>query len=144
MRELKFRAWDNTEKDWTINIVECASASRWEIWLEPTFVSHEVIIEQYTGLKDKNGKEIYEGDIIKSSVHIGEVYQQGNGRWVIFCGKDKLHDGDLIVVGELECETYDLALTLGREHCKVIGNIHDNPELLGGTNATNKEEDAKD
>lgn len=136
MRELKFRAWDKVEKKMLFDADPFAlhvSGSN-EPLLAKTHRNEDCIFEEYTGLKDKNGKEIYEGDIIKSSEHIGEVYRQGNGRWVIFCGKDKLHYGDLIVVGELEGETYDLALTLGREYCKVIGNIHENPELLEDRN----------
>ncbi len=62
MREIKFRAWDYDEeimrKNWTdISIVS----------------SDRIILMQYTGLKDKNGKEIYEGDIVKGYFDVDEV-----------------------------------------------------------------------
>lgn len=117
MRELKFRAWDDTKKEWTLNIMECVSSSRVDIWLEPALKSHEVIIEQYTGLKDKNGKEIYIGDVV-SEHHgdiVGDIVQKPSGEyhisWVgIFGGESVLYD--------------HLSL------CEVIGNIHENPELI--------------
>ena len=85
------------------------------------FITDENTIGQYTGLHDKNGKEIYEGDIVKALI---------SGRW--FVGK---------VIYEHSGFTIDVMnnkeLEFGRrgiiEHwTEVIGNIYDNPELLGG------------
>lgn len=85
---------------------------------------------RYTGLKDKDGKEIYEGDIIS---------------FVVFdCfGNDRQYKGvvrwsDFGFVVEVSDDSFDLGWVAAKQDVlKVIGNIHDNPELLkGGNNET--------
>ena len=117
MRKLKFRAWDKVENKMLFDADPFAlhvSGSN-----EPIFAkSHKnenCIFEQYTGLKDKNGKEIYEGDIVQIDDHIlgdFEVVWQGLG-WKI-----KRATG------------YETLYVHKSEDCTVIGNIHENPELL--------------
>ena len=64
-------------------------------------------VGQFTGLTDKTGKKIFEGDILSSNWgYKGEV------------------EFDSIMYAKLEC--------VFNENCEIIGNIHDNPELLGG------------
>ncbi len=71
---------------------------------------------QYTGLTDKNGKKIFEGDIVA----LGEY------RYTVEWKEDRLGYGYF--------ETADRMLQCDGGHCEIIGNIHDNPELLGGEN----------
>ena len=125
-REIKFRMWHKKSKKMfdveSINFKD-RSLNMWNsgMYTLSTFSLDDVILMQYTGLHDKNGKEIYEGDIVKALI---------SGRW--FVGK---------VIYEHSGFTIDVMnnkeLEFGRrgiiEHwTEVIGNIHDNPELLGG------------
>ena len=67
MREIKFRAWDKSDNVWLEeDQFVIYPQGIFDAWLgqdEPLEMD-EVILMQYTGLKDKNGKEIYEGDIV--------------------------------------------------------------------------------
>lgn len=116
-REIKFRAWDDYEKEWTLNIMECINSRTGNIWMESALKSHEVVIEQYTGLKDKNGKEIYEGDIVRFGIWGDEKvgvanYSDDFGSYEVFTSKGYIIQTLFAAKGE------------------VIGNIHENPELL--------------
>ena len=84
----------------------------------------EVIPEtvgQYTGLTDKNGKRIFEGDIVSLVKHDGLIYK------VVYvpCRYE------LVNSKGVNCFVLDIYKS---ENIEVIGNIHDNPELLGGEN----------
>lgn len=80
-------------------------------------------VGQYTGLTDKNGKKIFEGDIVKEKdcVHNGEVEIYGN-KWVIY-----FKDGVFFGCWK-NCGATFFIKSLG--DIEIIGNIHDNPELL--------------
>ena len=111
-REIKFRAWDKRGKKYLNNAQN--------IWMNNTcfgdlLASPNFEIEQYTGLKDANGDEIYENDLV--SLDPDDTPYQ-----VIFDeGKFELSNDYLGLVYDLGEEYMD---------CEIIGNVHTNPELL--------------
>ena len=120
MREIKFRAWFKAKQEiisWKQLSLEFKDGFT-TIWIpknksiEDAYDLDDIELMQYTGLKDKNGKEIYEGDIL----HLwGGEYCQGYYEFnQIFTVKDL---SDSFYLGECE-------------NIEVLGNIHDNPELL--------------
>lgn len=78
-------------------------------------------VGQYTGLTDKNGKKIFEGDILRFA------YNEKDKDPKIYSVEWK---SDRACFGY--AETADKMLEIDAFHCEVIGNIHDNPELLDG------------
>lgn len=106
-REIKFRAWSKESNCFVQSGVQFNNTK-----MELEAVGVELM--QYTGLKDKNGKEIYEGDIIG---------------WDYFCESEKIRRTSVVNFekGCFECNDYDRPDFVER---KVIGNIYENPELL--------------
>lgn len=83
-------------------------------------------IGQYTGLTDKNGKKIFEGDIVKEEdcVHNGEVQIYGR-KWVVYFDKGVFFGWRK---GYKSCGLSKFIPNISG--IEIIGNIHDNPELL--------------
>ena len=119
-KEIKFRAWDTKENRYTDAEIFISNLSKiyrifWQE-LEPVY-GNEIIVELSTGLTDKNGKERHIGDIVSEHQgdFIGEIVQKPSGEyriaWVgIFGGESVLYDHQSL--------------------CEIIGNIHENPELI--------------
>lgn len=80
-------------------------------------------IGQYTGLTDKNGKKIFEGDIVKSCEY-NDVF------FIKYFDTDNYPAFDCVPDVPL-CECNGLAFLVNEEGCEVVGNIYDNPEQFG-------------
>lgn len=124
IREIKFRAWDREMQEWYL--WETIEAEFLGLILQGKYP--EFILMQYTGLKDKNGKEMYEGDILEWSVtetHGGVVRQLDVVEWengAFITRSPKYQDGESFYDdGNREQITTESI---------VIGNIYENPELL--------------
>ena len=87
------------------------------------FLSDPETVGQFTGLLDKNGKEIYEGDIVLSKLRRARKYDE----MLVICFDDFEWQGK-----NANGATTSLSLLLEYHTIEVIGNIHDNPELLKG------------
>lgn len=117
MREIKFRAWDKISKQMIQNVI------MFDIQ-KPGSKGYKLM--QYTGLKDKNGKKIYEGDIVKS---FGESFMK---LLVVQFEMDVAFGYTIREVDIFNKKGYEKSwwpLHNGW-NLKIIGNIYENPELL--------------
>lgn len=137
-REIKFRAWDDG-----VMIYSDKNASD-ELYERLRYFFHRIredaILMQYTGLKDKNGKEIYEGDLLKTDdVNLDLVYgdisdvQFHNGSFYIIIRHDflALQLFDLPKIYK-PSDYPNIEKASWLEGFEVVGSIHENPELLNG------------
>ena len=142
MREIKFRAWDKINNVYIISSLDYALAALSLHYEKPEktkvgeFTKEELKrfdLEQYTGLKDKTGHEIYEGDVYYST------YRAGGAGSIRGKQKERIKK---VVIWDDRGRWHGKRIELGRgygcchpncelgEGIEVIGNIHENPELL--------------
>mgnify|MGYP000997845440 CR=1 FL=1 len=108
MREIKFRAWNDMKKRMEHDV----------------YKEYENLM-QYTGLKDKNGVDIYEGDILKiEGAYFRKTIREN---MVVEYDESRAWFGVLDVLHTVSLNNFDC-----EDDVEVIGNIYENPELLEG------------
>lgn len=124
MREILFRGKQTNNKKWVVDNSVLFFKNATKIygalneWREVEVIPETV--GQYTGLTDKNGTKIFEGDIVN--------YNGTNHKVVFETRGESAYFG--IEISNIE--TWRFCLEVPAKLMNVIGNIHDNPELLGG------------
>lgn len=119
---IKFRAWLKKEQKMDNEIDHIS-------WLEDELycigdgitymvLAEDLVLMQSTGLKDKNGKEIFEGDVVKMAK---DVYSEPTYYEVV------RHRGGAY---RLESKQHGCELWLRHTDCEIVGNVYENPELL--------------
>ena len=117
MKELKFRVWDG--KKMIDDVTPASETSILELFEYEWQETEVEAVEQYTGLKDKNGKEIYEGDIVEYTT--------------CYYGNEKRHR-KVVEWSEWDSDDFGEPHNLGysnlSECMEVIGNVHENADLM--------------
>ena len=139
-REIKFRAKDRVGV-WVYGDLRLTSRKP-HIWTDPytSYIINTETIGQYTGLKDKNGKEIYEGDIVdwtffynrigpnggctETDTQLCGVIKWSNGGFVFEVWRNDFEDAGWYGISDLNFDS--------SSDIEVLGNIYDNPELVEG------------
>ena len=128
MREIKFRAWDGEKMDrlWEDGrlVIDASTGEAQKIGYGSTpfnvSIPHGLTLMQYTGLKDKNGVEIYEGDIVQY--------------FTFYYGNKQERKKVVEWIDDMQDDSFGEPLSMGyrfySSEIEVIGNIWENPELL--------------
>lgn len=120
MRELKFRAWDNEDKELIYDLQHCPSGYPFGDYIYDDRFSD---VMQFTGLKDKNETDIYEGDIVQyhgiGNDDIGVVkFGEAGDYEASFLIKSLTKPNYNYTLMYPECQSYE-----------ILGNIYENPKL---------------
>ena len=125
MREIRFRAWDYTQNKIRIvtDLMSVCDGS-WNVSYDGgENYTGDIVLMQYTGLKDKNGKEGYESDFFKDKHGIVYKVEHDENGWIFIGGDVGYRPSEFLT---------NVPYSLNGE---FIGNVWENPELLEDKNA---------
>lgn len=139
MREIKFRAWYPEKKllfTWQEILIDNIGVFLMRSDGEPETdysLTPSAILMQFTGLLDKNGTEIYEGDVVKTdSVNIQSGTDCNPYLRVVRFNQEEARFDFYQIDGEKQLAGQTLCKNNLEKRWEVIGNIYENPELVGG------------
>ena len=117
MDRLKYRVWDKINEVWIEGpFLDVRKGCIAGYYMPEEAMKRRIVVEQCTGLKDKNGKLIYENDIVKAPHSYKYEIKWSDGGWGLF-----FRNGQ-----------YDIGLCeRASKEVEIIGNIHENADLLG-------------
>lgn len=135
MRPIKFRAWDKKEKKWLLGY-EYPNLGGFSMFGETMMMGEyagllssyfpdrieDIVLMQFTGLHDKNGKPVYEGDIVKGT------FANGIGSFQEMIG-DIFYNQQRAEFAVQAASHPDNQWSIP-QNCEIIGNVYENPELL--------------
>lgn len=119
-RNVKYRAWDkkrNAMCELTTNIFSGAKTLMFNDAIEG--LQEDYVFMEYTGLKDKAGKEIYEGDVIASIAYNGGLFDRREVKYVEHNADRDFGTGGIF-----------MGFNIPGKNIEIMGNIYENPELL--------------
>lgn len=137
MRKIKFRAWDKERRqfytsplwvEFQVDLKGELTAKNLKRYGKYGKGYQQLTIIEYTGMRDMNDTEIWEGDIVQfnsKSKQISDVWKHTGGEWQVFDS----------VKSDM------LPLCVEKRYITVIGNIYENPELLVSTDTKGEEDD---
>jgi uncharacterized phage protein (TIGR01671 family) len=133
-REIKFRAWDGKRMFNPVEFVQDNSFSVGFFEGSGCITREDDPIMQYTGLKDKNGVEIYEGDVVKSNDSFEPIFYISIENYPEEINPDPAYENKKnfheFIHDVIYSEGHSDLLRCSRNKIEVIGNIYENPELL--------------
>lgn len=150
MRDIKFRVWYKEKKEmrevamlrWEngelVRIAAYWPTTRDNGWTDYNPKDNKFVLMQFTGLKDRNGKEIYEGDIVECE----QMQGAGKFKGIVHFGVEERGYSDHLLYDArvyLDTRPFDEIKGLGGQFCcfhynpEIIGNIYENPDLLSSS-----------